>query len=77
LPEATGASPPLDATEQQRVRAFRHEGRQSRVTITSRTQEEWLGDERRVALRGLNRAGAAIMRPYTTGAGASSESDIR
>ena len=76
LPDPTGATPPLDATEQRRMRDFltalsRDSGR-SRVIITSRTQEGWLGDVRRVALRGLTRAEAAIMaedvlQPYATG----------
>jgi hypothetical protein len=81
LPDPTGATPPLDEAEQQRMRdllvalARRDDtgsAGKTRVIITSRTQEAWLGDVRRVALRGLTRAEAAIMaedvlQPYATG----------
>jgi tetratricopeptide (TPR) repeat protein len=72
LPDPTGATPPLDAAEQQRMRAFlaavAQDG-QSGVIVTSRTPETWLGDVRRVELGGLTPSEAAemaedVLRPY-------------
>jgi hypothetical protein len=46
-----GATPPLDAAERERMRHFlaalRATGGLSAVLITSRTEEDWLGEERR------------------------------
>jgi tetratricopeptide (TPR) repeat protein len=72
LPDPTGATPPLDAVEQQCMRAFlaavAQDG-QSGVIVTSRTPETWLGDVRRVELGGLTPSEAAemaedVLRPY-------------
>jgi hypothetical protein len=73
LPDVTGATPPLDAAQQQRMRGFLAElaresstngviesGR-SGVIITSRTPEAWLGEVRRHALGGLTPGEAAEM----------------
>lgn len=64
LPDPTGATPPLDAAQQKRIRAFLHEiartGR-SGVIITSRTPEEWLGNVQRIELGGLTLNEAADM----------------
>jgi tetratricopeptide (TPR) repeat protein len=76
LPDPTGATPPLDAAEQQRMQKFltalARDGGKSRVIITSRTREGWVGDVRRVELRGLTPAEAALMaedvlQPYPVG----------
>ena len=70
LPDPTGATPPLDAAEQQRMRDFlsalaRRDDTgnvgKSRIIITSRTPETWLGDVRRVVLGGLTSIEAALM----------------
>ncbi len=57
LPDATGATPALDAAQQQRMRDFLtelpREGGRSGVIITSRTPEYWLGEVRRHELGGL------------------------
>jgi tetratricopeptide (TPR) repeat protein len=72
LPDPTGATPPLDAAAQQRMRAFlaavAQDGK-SGVIVTSRTPETWLGDVRRVELGGLTPSEAAemaedVLRPY-------------
>ena len=72
LPDKTGATPPLDAAEQERLREFlvdlARDG-QSGVIITSRTPEAWLGEVRRYALGGLTPGEAAemaedVLRPY-------------
>jgi len=73
LPDATGATPPLDAAQQQHMRDFlsalAREGGKSGVIITSRTPENWLGDVRRLPLGGLTASEAAemaedVLRPY-------------
>ena len=75
LPDPTGVTPPLDATEQRRMldflQAVAREGK-SGVIITSRTPENWLGDVRRVELRGLTPNEASemaedVLRPYAAG----------
>ena len=75
FPDSTGATPPLDAAEQQQMRAFVHrlssEESQSRLIITSRTPETWLGEVRRLELGGLKPLEAAemaenVLRPYPT-----------
>jgi tetratricopeptide (TPR) repeat protein len=73
LPDVTGATPPLDATQQQRMRDFltelaREDGK-SGVIIISRTPEYWLGQVRRHELGGLTAGEAAemaqdVLRPY-------------
>jgi tetratricopeptide (TPR) repeat protein len=72
LPDPTGATLPLNATEQERMRAFlaavAHDGK-SGLIVTSRTAEQWLGDVRRVELGGLTPNEAAemaedVLRPY-------------
>ncbi|MGB8839658.1 MAG: tetratricopeptide repeat protein, partial [Aliidongia sp.] len=64
LPDPSGATPPLSADEQRRMRDFLHavarDGK-SGVIITSRTPEIWLGDLRRVPLDGLTPGEAAEM----------------
>ena len=76
LPDPSGATPPLDAAEQARIRAFLAElarpGGQSGVIITSRTPEAWLGEVRRLALGGLTPGEAAemaedVLKPYPQG----------
>jgi tetratricopeptide (TPR) repeat protein len=73
LPDATGATSPLDVVEQQRMRDFlaelAREGGKSGTIITSRTPEGWLGDVRRHELGGLTPGEAAemaedVLRPY-------------
>jgi hypothetical protein len=73
LPDVTGATPPLDAAQQQRMDEFlvelAREGGKSGVIITSRTPEGWLGDVRRHELGGLTPNEAAemaedVLRPY-------------
>jgi tetratricopeptide (TPR) repeat protein len=73
LPDVTGATPPLDAAQQQRMRDFltelARENGKSGVIITSRTPEYWLGDVRRHELGGLTAGEAAemardVLRPY-------------
>ena len=61
LPDPTGATKPLDEAEQRRMRDFlmaAHAGK-SGVILTSRTEETWLGDIRRIALGGLSPSEAA------------------
>jgi hypothetical protein len=76
LPDPYGATPPLDAAERQRVLGFlttlRAAGGQSAVLITSRSEEEWLGAVRRVALGGLTPSEAVelaedVLQPYPAG----------
>jgi tetratricopeptide (TPR) repeat protein len=78
LPDVTGATPPLDEAQQERVREFlaelAREGGNAGVIITSRTPEGWLGEVRRHALGGLTSAEAAemaedVLRPYPTARG--------
>jgi hypothetical protein len=73
LPDVTGATPPLDAAQQERMRNFlaelAREGGKSGVIITSRTPENWLGEVRRHELGGLVLGEAAemaedVLRPY-------------
>jgi tetratricopeptide (TPR) repeat protein len=76
LPDPNGATPPLEAAECERMRRFlaalRAEGGHSVVLITSRTEEEWLGEVRRVELGGLTPSEAVEMaedrlQPYPAG----------
>jgi tetratricopeptide (TPR) repeat protein len=73
LPDVTGATPPLDAAQQQQMRDFltelAREGGKTGVIITSRTPEDWLGEVRRHELTGLTSGEAAemaedVLRPY-------------
>ena len=75
LSDPNGVTPPLDAAEQQRMREFlaalAREGGNSAVLVTSRTEELWLGDVRRIELRGLTPPEAAemaedVLEPYPT-----------
>ena len=62
MPDPAGATPPLDEAGRARLREFLHWVRdhsKSAVIITSRAREDWLGEVRRVAVGGLNRAEAA------------------
>jgi hypothetical protein len=76
LSDPHGATPPLDAAERERVRGFltalRAAGGQSAVLITSRSEEEWLGEVRRVELEGLTLTEAVemaedVLQPYPIG----------
>ena len=62
MPDPAGATPPLDEAGRAQLREFLHWVRdqsRSAVLITSRAREDWLGDVRRIAVGGLNRAEAA------------------
>jgi tetratricopeptide (TPR) repeat protein len=76
LPDPTGATPPLDVADCERMRRFlaalRAEGGQSAVLITSRGGEDWLGEVRRVELTGLTPSEAVemaedVLQPYPAG----------
>ena len=70
--DAAGATPPLDAAGCAALKEFLDWVRDqspSAVIITSRAQEEWLGQVRRIGVGGLNRAEAAkyashLLAPY-------------
>ena len=62
LPDPAGATPPLDEDGCAALKGFLEWVRDhsaSTVLITSRAQEGWLGDVRRIRVGGLNRAEAA------------------
>ena len=62
MPDPAGATPPLDEAGRARLREFLHwvrDNSRSAVIITSRAREDWLGEVRRIAVGGLNRAEAA------------------
>ncbi|MGA9832456.1 MAG: tetratricopeptide repeat protein, partial [Trebonia sp.] len=62
MPDPAGATPPLEEAGRAQLREFLHWVRdqsRSAVLITSRAREDWLGDVRRIAVGGLNRAEAA------------------
>jgi tetratricopeptide (TPR) repeat protein len=63
LPDSGGATPPLSGEQRAEIAAFlaafRSEGFGSALIITSRSEEEWLGDVRRVALSRLSPQEAA------------------
>ena len=62
MPDPAGATPPLDEPGRAQLREFLHWVRdhsRSAVIITSRAREDWLGEVRRIAVGGLNRAEAA------------------
>ncbi len=72
MPDPTGATPPLDEAECARLRDFLgwvRDRSRSAVIITSRAQEDWLGEVRRITVGGLNRSEAAeyaghLLAPY-------------
>jgi tetratricopeptide (TPR) repeat protein len=72
MPDPAGATPPLEEAGRVRLREFLHWVRDhsaSTVIITSRAQEAWLGQVRRIEVGGLNRAEAAryaglLLAPY-------------
>ncbi|MGH3822348.1 MAG: tetratricopeptide repeat protein [Pseudonocardiaceae bacterium] len=56
MPDSTGATPPLDATGREELTWFLGRiaaGGRSAVIVTSRTEETWLGDLRRIPVGGL------------------------
>jgi tetratricopeptide (TPR) repeat protein len=56
MPDPTGATPPLDATGREELTWFLRRiaaGGRSAVIVTSRTEETWLGDLRRIPVGGL------------------------
>jgi len=62
MPDPAGATPPLDEAGRAQLREFLHwirDNSASAVIITSRAQEDWLGEARRIAVGGLNRVEAA------------------
>jgi tetratricopeptide (TPR) repeat protein len=62
MPDPTGATPPLDKTAGALLKGFLEwirDHSSSAVLVTSRTQESWLGQVRRIGVGGLNRAEAA------------------
>ena len=62
MPDPAGATPPLDEAGSAQLREFLAWARdhsRSAVIITSRSAEGWLGEVRRIAVGGLNRAEAA------------------
>ncbi len=72
MPDPAGATPPLDEVSSGHLRDFllwaRNHSRGT-ILITSRTQETWLGDVRRITIGGLDRAEAAeyaghLLAPY-------------
>lgn len=85
LPDPHGATPPVDAAECERMQRFlmalRAEGGQSAVLITSRSEEGWLGDVRRVELDGLTLSEAVemaedVLQPYPRGRQRRQESEF-
>ena len=72
MPDPTGATPPLDETGCAALKNFLawvRDNSRSAVIITSRTQEVWLGQVRRITVSGLNPAEAAqyaghLLAPY-------------
>ncbi len=72
MPDPTGTTPPLDEVGCAALRGFLEWVRDhssSAVLITSRAQEAWLGQVRRIGVGGLNRAEAAqyaghLLAPY-------------
>jgi len=75
MPDPAGATPPLDEEGRAQLREFLHWVRDhsaSAVVITSRAREDWLGEVRRIAVGGLNRAEAAeyagvLLAPFSAG----------
>jgi tetratricopeptide (TPR) repeat protein len=75
MPDPAGATPPLDepgCTALKRFLEWVRDHCRSTVLITSRAQEGWLGQVRRITVGGLNRAEAAqyathLLAPYPAG----------
>jgi len=75
MPDPAGATPPLDEDGCAQLREFLdwvRDRSKSAVIVTSRTQEGWLGQVRRIGVGGLNRAEAAqyagyLLAPFPTG----------
>ena len=74
MPDPDGATPPLDEAGCAQLRGFLtwvRDHSRSAVMITSRAAEGWLGEVRRIAVGGLNRAEAAqyaghLLAPFPT-----------
>jgi hypothetical protein len=72
MPDPTGATPPLDETEQEEIRDFLAEVARiakGGTMITTRSPEEWLGDVHRLEVEGLDRGDAVqyadvLLAPY-------------
>jgi tetratricopeptide (TPR) repeat protein len=67
MPDPAGATPPLDQVGRTQLREFLdwvRDHSKSTVIITSRAREGWLGQVRRIAVGGLNRAEAAQYAGY-------------
>jgi tetratricopeptide (TPR) repeat protein len=67
MPDPAGATPPLDEAGCAALKSFLawvRDHSRSAVIITSRAQEEWLGQVRRIEVGGLNRAEAAEYAGY-------------
>ena len=67
MPDPAGATPPLDEADCAALKSFLdwvREHSASAVIITSRAQESWLGQVRRIPIGGLNRAEAAQYAGY-------------
>ena len=72
MPDPAGATPPLDEDGCAAIRDFTgwvRDHSRSTLLVTSRAQEGWLGDVRRITVGGLNRAEAAeyaghLLAPY-------------
>jgi tetratricopeptide (TPR) repeat protein len=63
MPDPAGATPPLDEAGSAALKSFLewvHDHSSSAVLITSRAQEAWLGQVRRIGVGGLNRAEAIL-----------------
>ena len=59
MPDPTGATPSLDEAASAELKAFFttiHEGAESLVLITSRSEEDWLGEINRLTIGGLDAA---------------------
>ena len=67
MPDLAGSTPSLDDDAGRRLRDFLwwvRDHSRSTILITSRAQEQWLGDVHRIGLGGLNRAEAAEYAEY-------------
>jgi tetratricopeptide (TPR) repeat protein len=77
MPDLTGATPPLPDEERERMSQFLHRvaaGGSSAIIITSRAEETWLGELRRMPVGGLTREEAneyadVLLEPYPAAAG--------
>jgi tetratricopeptide (TPR) repeat protein len=67
MPDPAGVTPPLEEAGRKQLREFldwTRDHSKSTVIITSRAQEAWLGQVRRISVGGLNRAEAAEYAGY-------------